>query len=752
MNESSTPLGQRPASPSEPARSGAGAGEGFARLRATVASHHPQASLDVLDRAATTFAALGGLASPPVAVGHATRTAGVLAGMKLDPAAVAAAMVAPLVSLLDRDVLPAQRLEDELGTEVATLLDGVRRLSRVQWDRIDAEAAETLRRMFLAMARDVRVVLVVLATRVQGQRRLHDEGDAVADEEERVRFARETLDVFAPLANRLGIWQLKWELEDGAFRTLEPEKYRELATALAEGRDQRDAFVTEVRRVLSDKLRDEGIEASVTGRAKHLFSIHKKMQRKALRFDQVMDISALRVITERVNDCYAVLGLVHSTWTPLPAEFDDYIARPKDNGYQSLHTAVIGPEGRPFEVQIRTREMHELSEFGVAAAHWAYKEGTKEVGVGAARHRAKFTLLRQLLDWERDVADAESFVASLQTDLFEDQVYVFTPQGDVVDLPVGATPLDFAYRIHTMVGHRCRGARVNDEIKTLDYTLQTGDRVEILTHKRPQPSRDWMNPAMGYVKTSGARSKIRTYFREQGRESAIAHGKDQVDRELARLDLTHCTREHLAARLKYERLDDLYAAVGYGDRSQASVASAALGVERDLTPPEEVEEPLPPSVPDTARRRRGTGGLRLDGVDDVVGRRARCCHPVPGDDVVGFVSRGRGVVIHRRDCTTIARTREPERLVEIDWGGGHREKHPVEVQLRANDRKGLLGEISNLVGLDGVDLTAAKAERNREGIATMRLSLEFGSAEQVVKVLGRLGQHPDVFEVRRIGR
>jgi len=712
---------------------------------AAVTGNYPGADLASLRRAHDLVAAHRADVEPPVDLAHALATAQVLADMKLDPPAVVAALVSPLATLIgDRD-LSAEQLEEALGSEVATLLDGVRRLATIRWDRIDIEAAETLRRMFLAMARDVRVVLVVLAMRVQEVRRLRHLAD---DDPEKERFARETLDVFAPLANRLGIWQLKWELEDGAFRTLEPASYRDLVGLLDEGRAQRNAFVEEVKDVLEARLREEEVRGQVKGRAKHIYSIYKKMQKKHLRFDQLMDISALRVVTDKVSDCYAILGLVHSIWTPLPSEFDDYIARPKENGYQSLHTAVIGPRGRPFEVQIRTREMHELSEFGVAA-HWAYKEDKGSTG---KRSEAKFMLLRQLMDWEREVADAENFVESLKTDIFEDQVYVFTPNGDVIDLPVGATPLDFAYRIHTMVGHRCRGARVNDEIKPLDYTLKTGDRIEILTHKHPQPSRDWMNPAMGYIRTTSARSKLRTYFREQGREAAIAHGKEQVDKEMSRLDLAHCTREHLAERLKYDGTEDLYAAVGYGDRSQASVASAALQVERELTPSEEVEEPLPPSVPPPKKRRRGTGGIRLDGVDDVEGHRARCCNPVPGDDVVGFVSRGRGIVIHRRDCTNVEKSDEPERLVEIDWGGGHREKHPVEVEIRANDRRGLLGEISNLVGLDGVDMTAARAERNKEGIAFMRLSLEFGSAEQVVKVLTRLSQHPDVFEVRRVGR
>ncbi len=465
------------------------------------------------------------------------------------------------------------------------------------------------------------------------------------------------------------------------------------------------------------------------------------MQRKDLDFQQLYDVSAVRVITDRVQDCYAVLGLVHSLWIPVPSEFDDYIAKPKDNGYQSLHTAVIGPRGRPVEVQIRTKEMHRFAELGVAA-HWAYKERKG----GKALAQDKFMLLRQLMDWERDVSDPHQFVQSLKTDLFEDQVYVFTPGGDVIDLPVGSTPLDFAYRVHSSIGHRCRGARVNDHIVPLDTPLKTGDRVEILTHKEPQPSRDWMNPSLGFLRTASARAKVRQWFRRQGRDEAIAQGREMLERELARIDPKHATIEEVAERLEYPGVDDLYAAVGYGDRSTHSVTSAVLSIELEKAPP----PPPPPEAPPPEPARQVTRGLRINRVDEVVGRRARCCNPVPGDDVVGFVTRGRGIAVHLRRCPHVLSTNEPERLVEIDWGSDGSEVHNVEVEIRAHDRAGLMGELSKEVGAVGVNIASARAEGRRGGGAWIRMSLDCRSADQVARVLERLDRHPDVLEVRRV--
>jgi len=707
-------------------------------LVAVVRQHHPAADLEAVRRAHAFVQDHRGDDDDPTLLRYALDTAAVLARLRLDPPAVAAALVARVV--VNRELDP-ELVRVALGEEVASLIDGVRRLATIRWDRIEEEAAETLRKMFLAMARDTRVVVVVLAMRVQGMRSLRDRY-ADGDHEERERYARETLDVFAPLANRLGIWQLKWELEDWALRELEPETFAEITRLLAERREERLEFIDEVVSILEGALTDAGVRASVKGRAKHIYSIYKKMQRKDLDFGDLYDISAVRIITDRLQDCYAALGIVHATFVPIPSEFDDYIAKPKDNGYQSLHTAVIGPRGRPVEVQIRTQEMHQLSEFGVAA-HWAYKER----GSQRARHD-EFMVLRQLMDWERDVADPHDFVESLKTDIFEDQVYVFTPDGDVIDLPEGATPLDFAYRVHTMVGHRCRGARVNGQIVPLDAKLRTGDRVEILTRKEAKPSRDWMNPGLGYLKTARARGKVRGWFRKQGREQAVIDGKELVERELARLDLSQTRLEEIAGRLEYGTPEDLFAAVGYGDRSPASVSSAGLALERAKAPAPELEIPSRP--PPEPKGRSASRGLRMGGADQVMGKRAKCCKPVPGDDVVGFVTRGRGLTIHQRTCRNVVDTREPERIVEIDWGGAHDERHAVEVEVRALDRSGLLGDLSRLIAAAGVNINSARADSKRGQAASLRLSLDCRSAEQVALVLERIDRHPDVLEVRRV--
>lgn len=671
----------------------------------------------------------------PARVQHAIDTAAVLAAMRLDVPSITASLVVPVGERASAEVI-----EQRFGSDIARLSESVRRLEAIRWDHLESEAAETLRKMFIAIAADVRVVIIALAIRVQRMRALSE----LDDKAERQRLARETRDLFAPLANRLGIWQLKSALEDLSLRELEPETFQELETLLTEKRAERTRLIEQAIGILKDKLDEQGIHATVSGRSKHLASVYKKMARKKVGLDQIHDVAAVRVITDKLTDCYAALGLVHSIWVPIPGQFDDYIARPKENLYQSLHTTVVGPGGKPLEVQIRTQEMHHYAEYGVAA-HWAYKEGRKTMRAADK----KFMVLRQLMDWEREVSDPHQFAEALKTDIFKDQVYVFTPAGDIVDLPQGATPLDFAYRIHTMVGHRCRGARVNDQIVPLDYQLKTGDRVEILTHKKPSPSRDWMNPAFGYLKTSGGRAKVRAWFREQGKDDAIEQGKDSVERELSRLSLEHVTVTDVCSRLGYESLDDLYEAVGFGVRNAQSVASVALQIEREHQPPPEPD--IPPSEPEKAAS-RAAAGLSLEGVEDILGRRARCCNPVPGDDVVGFISRGRGITIHRRDCPHIVGAAEPERIVAIDWGQAGAERYPVDVEIRAHDRPGLLRDLSDLIIQNGVKLRAARADaRDKDGKARLRFSMEFANSDEAVRLIARIDRHPDVLEVRRIG-
>jgi RelA/SpoT family (p)ppGpp synthetase len=711
------------------------------KLIEEVRKHHPDVSAPQLQAACELVADNQGLAGLTLDPAKAVAGAMILADMRLDPAAVVAGLLAPLTvaakQAQQQRIL--ETIKEQQGAEVDQLLSGVLRLGSIRWDRLEEEKAEKLRKTFIAMARDVRVVLIVLALRVQQMRDLGKGTDAPQHAKQ---IANETLEVFAPLANRLGIWQLKWELEDSSLRILKPNAFRQIATQLEQSRAERDSVISEVIQHLKEKLAAEGIEAKIYGRAKHIYSIYNKMKRKGVEFNQIYDASAVRVIANKLTECYAALGLVHSTWVPIPSEFDDYIAKPKTNGYQSLHTAVMGPSGRPVEVQVRTHEMHQFAEFGVAA-HWAYKESRK----ASDKSHQKFMVLRQLMDWERGVQDNESFVESLKTDIFEDQVYVFTPGGDIVDMPLGSTPLDFAYRIHTEVGHRCRGARVNDQIQSLNYKLKTGDRIEILTTKSGTPTRDWMNPDSGYLHSGSARSKVRQWFRQQQREDAEAQGKELIDKELGRLGLEHVAIETILEHLDYEKAPDLFAAVGYGDRHPKGIGAIALRLERDRVP--EQRQALPPSIPPPAKK-KSTGGISLDGVDDILGKRARCCNPVPGDGVVGFVSRGRGIVIHRRDCGHVLSSREPERFVDIDWGPARDDRHAVDIEILAHDRPGLLRDVTNLITKSGVNMLGARAERQRDGRAWLRLSLDFRSAEELVDLLQRIDRLREVLEVRRL--
>ncbi|HEX2730754.1 MAG TPA: bifunctional (p)ppGpp synthetase/guanosine-3',5'-bis(diphosphate) 3'-pyrophosphohydrolase [Polyangiaceae bacterium] len=655
--------------------------------------------------------------------------------MRLDPAAVGAAVLAPWVT--GSSSLPAS-VSESLSEEVRRLLDGVARLDRIRWHRLEGEAAETLRRMFLAMAKDVRVILIVLALRVLLMRHVNELPAAT-----RVEVASEVLEVFAPLANRLGIWQFKSELEDTAFLVLDPEHYATLSGLLNQRARERQQYIERVVLELRQKLESEGLKALVAGRPKHIYSIWKKMQKKHVSFEQIYDVSAVRVITERTQDCYGILGVVHSMWHPIKGEFDDYVAMPKSNGYQSLHTAVIGPLGLPVEVQIRTFEMHRFAEYGVAA-HWAYKERRDSAGLA----QDKFMLLRRLLDWEQELKDPKQFVESLKTDLFEDQVYVFTPKGDIVDLPKGATPLDFAYRIHTLVGHRTRGARVNDQIVPLDYELKTGDRVEMLTHSRPEPSRDWMNVNSGYLRTPSARSKVRHWFREQDRDQAIAAGRELLKRELAKVELRHTKHEDIASALEFTTLDDLFAAIGYGDKSPQVAASTAIELERAHAP--ESDPSFDPGLlPQAEKRPRSTSGLSLHGVPDVMGNRARCCNPLPGDDVVGFVTRGRGIVIHRRDCDNVHDSPERERWVEIDWGPDAKDSHTVSLEIEAQDDAKVLPAVVKLVGSLGAKVVRSDSQR-AAGDLRVRLSITTRNSTHLGSVLQRLGALSGVYSARLV--
>lgn len=644
----------------------------------------------------------------------------VLLGLRLDASALAAAMLCGA---------PHDAFPDDVPAEILALVDGVERLRKIQWANLEREASESLRKMFLSMASDLRVVLLALASRVHELRRLKGESA-----EHQHAIAAETMEVYAPLANRLGIWQLKWELEDLAFKWLEPDTFQEIKTLLASKRKQRTEGITAVIELLETKLSAAGIDAKVSGRPKHIYSIFKKMRRKKVGFEEIYDVSAVRVIVSEVAECYAVLGLVHAEWVPIDGEFDDYIAKPKENFYRSLHTAVFGPDQRPLEVQIRTHEMHEYNEFGVAA-HWRYKEAKK----ADRRFDDKINWVRQLMQWQKGVTDPHDVAHSLKTDIFADQIYVFTPAGEVIDLPMGATPIDFAYRVHTQVGHRCRGAKVGGHIVPLEYSLKTGDQVEIITAKNGGPSRDWLNANEGLVHTAGARQKIRQYFRAQQRDESIASGREIVEREIKRLGVDRKVTD--VAELYDLQLDDFLANVGFGDINARSVGQRILELEPK---PEEVKLPSSSRPPESV-----STSVNVAGVDDVLSRPANCCKPVPGDAVIGYISRGRGIVIHRRDCPNVRGSGEPDRWMELTWGSGKGSRFPVRVELVAQDRKGLLRDVAEGVANEGVNLTDTSVRSDDMGAARFDLTLQVRNNAQLLRVLGKLERLPGVRWVRR---
>jgi GTP pyrophosphokinase len=666
---------------------------------------------------------------------HSLTVAQILADLRLDSATIAAGL---LHDVVEDSVVTIEDLRQDFGDEVTSLVDGVTKLSQI--DRLSQmahrglqdEEAESLRKMFLAMADDVRVVLIKLADRLHNMRTL----ESLSQEQQR-RIAAETLEIFAPLANRLGIWQMKWELEDLGFRYLDPPKYQEIAAQLDERRAARERRITRIIGILEKRLRKEGLEAEISGRPKHIYSIYEKMNRKGLPFEQIHDVRGVRIIVNTVRECYAVLGAVHSLWRPIPGEFDDFIATPKDNMYQSLHTAVVGPDGKTLEVQVRTYEMHRRAELGIAA-HWRYKEHAKR----DVAFEAKIAWLRSLMDWQQEVTDAWEFIDSLKSDVFQyGRIYTFTPRGDIIDLTAGSTPIDFAYRIHTEIGHRCRGAKVNGKIVPLDYQLQNGDQVEILTARRGKPSRDWLNLHLGYIKTSRARQKIRQWFRRQDRVETVAQGRKILEKELKRLGFEQKSHEEIATLLKFDKVEDLMAAIGYGDINTQQVAAKLIEAEKEEEEPELPEAaPPPPEV----------SGVTVRGVGDLLTRVAGCCHPLPGDPVVGYVTRGRGITIHRQDCRNILYLEDKERLIEVDWGEDFKQVFPVMIQVLAYDRTGLMRDITEIMVEERINISAANiATHPKDHTAVITATLEISSIVQLSRILDRIEKLPNVFEARR---
>ena len=673
-------------------------------------------------------------------VEHPLETALYLAELRLDANALSAAL---LHDVMEDCAVGFEELDREFGGEVATLVDGVTRLTKTElmaeeraaWQRGssdgDVARAASLRKMLMSMAEDIRVVLIKLADRLHNMKTL-----AALPEDRRVAIARETLDIYAPLAHRLGIWEIKWLLEDLAFQHIDPEAYQEISKLLSSKRTEREEYVQRVVGLLLEELEGSGLKVEVSGRPKHIYSIHKKIQSYALQnkeVGEIYDLFALRVLAKDIKDCYAALGVVHSKWHPLPGQFDDYIANPKDNLYQALHTAVLCEDAYPVEVQIRTDEMHRLAEYGVAA-HWMYKEGqaTDE------RFEEKMTWLRQLLEWQREVSGAEEYVESFKTDIFKNQVFVYTPKGELKELPAGATPIDFAYRIHTDVGHRCIGAKVNGKLVPLHSQLQNGDTVEIMTSKTVRgPSLDWLNPDPGHLKTTSARDKVRQWFNRQARKTNIERGREIFHKQLRRLS-AELEDIEVARSMKLDTTDDFFAALGNGSITTTQVVKKLSS--QEVKPQQEEQRVALPSV--------GPGsGIEVLGVGDLLTRIAQCCSPIRGDEITGYITRSRGVTMHRKTCLNIANEDKVDRLVEVSWGKTQT-LYPVRIRLEAWDRLGLLKDITSLVSDERVNIASCVSEEY-DDVSVISLTVYIDGIDQLGRLFSKLEGVEGVTRVAR---
>ena len=693
---------------------------------ASLEGRYPPEQLQLLTRAAEWLADHGGeeLADTgELLTAHSLGTAAVLAGMRFDAETVAAALLWGLPEkAIKRDVLLPR-----FGPHLTALVEGAAKLSRMDHlvTQINAEGgqSEALRQMLLAMTDDIRVVFIKLAERTQALRELADQ-----DESRRRKVATDVRELYAPLANRLGVWQLKWELEDLSCRYLEPDTYRSIARQLDERRLDREWYIDQVIKQLGNALEQDGIaDFKVSGRPKHIASILAKMRKKHLSFDEVYDVRALRVLVKDVKDCFHVLGLVHSLWQPIPGQFDDYISRPKGNGYKSLHTAVVGPENKALEVQIRTFDMHQEAELGVAA-HWRYKEGGKNPGGDGVQD--KISWLRQLLAWKQELADSQELAQHFRNELFQDEVFVLTPQGKVLALPAGATPLDFAYAVHTELGHRCRGAKLDGSLVPLDTTLATGQRVEILTVKQGGPSRDWLNPHLGVLKTHRARAKVRQWFKQQDHGTHVQEGRELLDKELHRLNLLNVNLDKIASRLKFSDLDELCAALGRGDVGAGQLDRV---LQDEFVPPP--EKPLVTA----SKRKADAGGVLVEGQPGLLTQMAGCCKPAPPDPIVGYTTQGHGVTIHRSDCPMIAHlpADKKARLLQADWGGKDDQVFAVDVELLAHDRQGLLKDVSEMLAQEKINVIRVST-LSQHDTARMEFTLEVKDLTQLTRFLARV--------------
>lgn len=676
---------------------------------------------------------------------------GILMMLSMDIATLKSAILYPFV---EEGYIGRDKLAEDFGNKTAKLVEGVlemeaiRSLQTAQRTETSPEQVDNVRRMLLAMVEDVRAVVIKLAERIASLREAKK-----ASEETRVLMAQEISNIYAPLANRLGIGQLKWELEDLAFRYLHPDTYKQIAKQLDEKRLDRERYIRDFVGSLKHYLQESGIEAEVYGRPKHIYSIWRKMQKKHLEFTELFDVRAVRVVTHRLQDCYAALGVVHTHFHHIPREFDDYVANPKPNGYQSIHTVVVGPEGKTVEIQIRTEQMHQDAELGVAA-HWRYKEGTATAKGG--NFEDKIDWLRKLLAWQEDMSESGSLLEDLRSQVFEDRVYVFTPKGDVIDLPSGATPLDFAYHIHSMIGHRCIGAKIEGRIVPFTYTLQTGDQVEVITQKEPNPSRDWMNPNSGFLRSSRARAKVATWFRKLDRDKNIAAGRELLDKELDRHNLTLSKIDKAALeRFNAEELDDLLAGIGSGDVRINQLLNYLETRYNKPTAEEEdrrVLEKLEQKA-NAPSRPKAKDHIVVEGVGNLMTHIARCCQPIPGDSIVGFITQGRGVSVHREDCEQVKELsrRNPERVIDAIWGENYSGGYGLTIRIESNDRSGLLRDITTVLANEKINVMGVRSRSNvKLQTAQIDMELEIYNIDTFNRALSKLSQLPDIINVKRL--